>query len=319
MTLQTISIKDTFTTDAEFRTWGSGISGKLSTLGFVQTSDTGQINWTTVTKPAGSSTAAGYEIWRFADSLQSTAPIFFKLSYGTSGGLTSPQITLTVGTNSDGAGTITNNASFANTVTLSTNVMTSTIQGSSTVGNIYCWAETSGGGALGVLLWPTIGELNYQGSFFGIERFRNLDGTASGDGFNVTWSCAYSQNVTGFCQSKAAYMSSTITQPATVSANNVPTIVAGTGGTGSNIIGTTLYPLPVFTGYAPPRLYGPSQMLIAFPKADIAAGGNTFTMSHYGVSRTWISAGQAYGASTGGWGQWSMSANVGWSFAMRGD
>lgn len=101
--------------DAAFRAWGSELSGKLAAAGLVQTSDTGQINWTTVTRP-GANTAAGYEIWRFNDSLQSSAPIYIKLEYGTSAASTRPGAWITVGTGTNGAGTITGVASTRTTI-----------------------------------------------------------------------------------------------------------------------------------------------------------------------------------------------------------
>jgi hypothetical protein len=95
------------TTDAEFRTTATFIHDVFSNAGWVQTSDTGQINLTTVAKPAGTNTAAGYEIWRMADTLQGTAPIYIKMEYGT--GVNNQRFAywFTIGTGSDGAGTIT--------------------------------------------------------------------------------------------------------------------------------------------------------------------------------------------------------------------
>ena len=93
-------------TDADFRAWASEFSTNLQAAGLVKTADTGQINFVTVTRP-GTSTAAGYEIYRFNDTLQATAPIFFKIEYGTGGSAASPGIFLTVGTGTNGAGTLT--------------------------------------------------------------------------------------------------------------------------------------------------------------------------------------------------------------------
>jgi len=78
----------------------------MSTIGLVQTSDTGQVNWTTATKP-GSNTTTDYEIWRFNDSLQGTAPIFIKLFYGTGVSTSYPAMKIQVGTGSNGSGTLT--------------------------------------------------------------------------------------------------------------------------------------------------------------------------------------------------------------------
>lgn len=92
--------------DANFRAWGLELSTKLQAMNLIKTADTGQINWTTVVR-AANNTAAGYEIYQFNDSLQSTAPIFFKLEYGTANISSNPQMWITVGTGSNGSGTIT--------------------------------------------------------------------------------------------------------------------------------------------------------------------------------------------------------------------
>lgn len=110
MTKQTGTVDvSSFTTDAKFRTWGLACSTALQACGLVKTSDTGQINWASVTKPVATNTQAGYEIYRFDDSLQATKPVFIRIGFG-SGGVASgnsPTTWLTVGTGSDGAGTIT--------------------------------------------------------------------------------------------------------------------------------------------------------------------------------------------------------------------
>jgi hypothetical protein len=93
-------------TDAHFRSWGSALSAAWAGLGFVQTADTGQVNWTTVTHPTLANTFQGYEVWKANDALQSTCPIFFKVEYGSSSTTNNPSIRVTLGTGSDGAGTI---------------------------------------------------------------------------------------------------------------------------------------------------------------------------------------------------------------------
>lgn len=97
------------TSDAAFRTWiAEIITMFFTTLGLTQTSDTGQINTSTVTRPVVVNTAAGYVVGRFNDTAQSTSPIFFKLEFGTgSVQPTNPALWITVGTNSNGSGTIT--------------------------------------------------------------------------------------------------------------------------------------------------------------------------------------------------------------------
>src|ERR1043165_7959340 len=98
MTTQSWSSVVDHSGDAGFRAWGSELSTKLAAAGLVQTSDTGQINWATVTGP-GTNTAGGYEIWRFADST-----LYLKMEYGTAtGSASAPGLWCTVGTGSNGS------------------------------------------------------------------------------------------------------------------------------------------------------------------------------------------------------------------------
>jgi hypothetical protein len=153
------------TDNATFRTIGSSLSARLASLGCVQTGDTGQINWSTVTYPAQNADA-GYEIWRFADSLQGTAPIYFKITYGRPNVASSVpvRITLQVGTGSNGTGTLTGTA-----LSTSTNC----------TGN----GNTMVGGKLSVAMntATNVGNGNSE-SFFAIHRTSNSSGddTATG-------------------------------------------------------------------------------------------------------------------------------------------
>jgi hypothetical protein len=95
-----------FNTDTDFRNWVAGIDAAIQALGIVNTTDTGQIDATTVVKPAAVNTAQGYKIYRFADSLQATFPVFIKLEFGSGGAVDRPSLWVTVGTTTNGAGTI---------------------------------------------------------------------------------------------------------------------------------------------------------------------------------------------------------------------
>jgi hypothetical protein len=86
--------------DADFRGWGANLSAKLAAVGLVQTADTGQINWSTVTRPAVN-VYAGYEIWRYPDS-----SIFMKWDFGTGSNASIPLIRVQVGTSSTGSGAL---------------------------------------------------------------------------------------------------------------------------------------------------------------------------------------------------------------------
>lgn len=141
MTTQSWSFAVDHQTDAGFRAWGADFNAKLTAIGLTQTSDTGQINWASVTRP-GTSTNAGYEIWRFNDAAHSTAPIFIRLDYGTGGSAARPRVQLTIGTGSNGSGTITGAVQSAVTVSATTGSATG-----GTVTSYFCYAD----GFLGIV------------------------------------------------------------------------------------------------------------------------------------------------------------------------
>jgi hypothetical protein len=99
-------------TDTLFRGWGKAVSDQIAAFGWVKTADTGQIDWTTITAPTTASQARGYEVWRMADALQAQAPFFIKMEYGSGGyDKNSAGLWITVGTGTNGAGTITGQVS----------------------------------------------------------------------------------------------------------------------------------------------------------------------------------------------------------------
>lgn len=106
MTTTSWSSGSASTTDAEFRAWGSEFSAALAAVGMIQTADTGQINWATVVRGAAN-TYAGYEVWRFNDAMQATAPIFIRIAYGQGYSANDPRFSFQIGTGSNGAGVLT--------------------------------------------------------------------------------------------------------------------------------------------------------------------------------------------------------------------
>lgn len=154
------------------RQWGQAISTAFAAVGLVKTADTGQINWSTVVTPAAGS-MAGYEIWRFADTAQATAPLIFKIEYGTGGQTSYPAINLLVGKGSDGTGAIT--SPLQAVVGLATSSHSPTVASNSYV--------SSDGSSLALYMWP--GEAESVSSLpfsFVIERSRTPTGTATAEG-----------------------------------------------------------------------------------------------------------------------------------------
>lgn len=91
--------------DATFRTWAQGVAAQLAAVGLVKTGDTGQVDLAAAARPAVSA-FAGYEVYRFNDTLQATAPVFIKIEYGVGSPADMPSLAVTVGTATNGAGVI---------------------------------------------------------------------------------------------------------------------------------------------------------------------------------------------------------------------
>src|SRR6266566_9890439 len=172
-------------TTAGFRLWGSAISTAIAAVGWTQTADTGQVNWTTVTAP-GANVTTVYEVWKMADSLQSTDPCFIRINYMVASATNGPRIQVNVGTNSDGAGAITSAANTGVSVTGAYEVMNTntTPLPAAVAHNSYVNGDTS---SLVLLLHPLANGILTSGGLFIVERRRNVDGTALGGGFQAYW------------------------------------------------------------------------------------------------------------------------------------
>lgn len=98
-------------TDAMFRAWAAFIDAALA-LGLVNTADTGQVNLTTVVKPSAANASQGYKVYRTNDALTT---IYIKVEFGSGASAPYPAIWVTIGTGTDGAGTITGTVLLART------------------------------------------------------------------------------------------------------------------------------------------------------------------------------------------------------------
>jgi hypothetical protein len=158
-----------------FREFVAEFSARMAACGMVQTADTGQVNLLTVNRPAAN-TEAGYEIWTFNDSLQATAPIYIRVGYAVGSANTNPAIFFTVGTGSNGAGTITGTA-----LTTARRFNANTAQTSDTARpSFMCHTE----GFFGVS-WKH-GSTNSVGGFF-VDRTCDNAGVKDGTGAMVHW------------------------------------------------------------------------------------------------------------------------------------
>lgn len=178
---------------AQFRIWGKAISDGLAAIGMIKTADTGQIDWTTVNKPAAT-TFAGYEVWRFNDSLQSTVPIFFNLSYGCANNPTHPKLNMTVGSGSDGSGNIT--GVQINTIGLIANGTATPEDNSSKLS----FMASDGSGIS--FIHQIDNSLSSIRSIFIIDRFRNVDGSPNNNGFIIMYKYGNETNMWTYYQDR---------------------------------------------------------------------------------------------------------------------
>lgn len=175
------------------REWiGNFLQGMLD-AGFVQASDSGQVDPSTLA--LGSATGSyGYAVFRFDDALQATHPVFFRVDFNTStstSSVTSPSagaatMRLTVGRGTDGAGTITgvlySRENFGSASPAGTSGATQTP---------YTHAAFAGDGYAGLIGFVddtrggAIPATPYLGLGFLIERSRNAAGEATGEGVLV--------------------------------------------------------------------------------------------------------------------------------------
>jgi hypothetical protein len=152
---------------ANFKQWAQPISAFFATAGWVQTTDTGQVNWSTISSVPGSA-AFVYEIWKPGDALTA---FYVKVEYGNVSGTNCPSLRLTISTGTNGAGTPT--GFIMGPLNTNTNGYTPP----STTTQFEC--DFSGTASrICVMMWR-----NGTGScqqFFGIERSVNSSGAYTG-------------------------------------------------------------------------------------------------------------------------------------------
>lgn len=171
-------------TDATFRAWALAVHDAMIGAGFIQTTDTGQMDFATVLKPTTTSTSAGYVMYRFADAMQATAPIFIKIEMGMGSTLdTSFGWRLAVANGTNGAGSV------AAALFVQTGWTSQPITSYAGVNNTW-GCHTAGAGWL--LFYY---ESNSVGAMLGFAIFRTPDdaGVPSGEGCSIYFKTPTSQ------------------------------------------------------------------------------------------------------------------------------
>lgn len=162
-------------TAANIQNWAGLVQSLLTSGGWVQTSDTGQTAAASLPATTAANQSVGYQVWRMADALQASYPVYMKIEFGSNAAATTAAVYVTIGTGSDGAGNITG-VLFARQ-----QVATSTGSPASTTGSFRGSADTN-------RLWfALIGNSGAAGSsLLSIERTKDALGADSNEGVLVT-------------------------------------------------------------------------------------------------------------------------------------
>lgn len=167
--------------DAGFRAWISEIHNSLLTVGLIQTSDAGQVNFATATRPATSSVYNVYSIYRFNDSQQSNCPIFIKFYFMTQTTNTA-RINIEIGNGTDGSGNILNSNVFQG-IQITKQVTSNTEN--STVNRLSYFSHSDGFFAMSIK--NGFGATTPNWAFLIINRSCNDDATINSNSFNIIY------------------------------------------------------------------------------------------------------------------------------------
>lgn len=246
---------------ANFKNWAQAISTAMASMGWVQTSDTGQVNWSTIV-----AVGTVYEIWAPADALQTGSTAFFlKIVYGNAGA-NNPQISVSLAHSTDGAGNlqapvvgpfVTNGSSGQG----STRVCECNFSGDIDRLSINMWRDSTDG---------------FEDIMFSIERTKDTAGVNSTDG--VTIYINFPNN--------ARQQQGTLTFS--------PLLVFSFGalcrlsmGLADAAFNNNIPISPLFPVYG--KFGNPNTGVALCPANDVAEGG-IFTATLYGATRTYLAS-----------------------------
>lgn len=164
-TLNSAHVRDNSTL-TNFKDWAQSISNAFSTFGWTQSADTGQVNWSTIASVPAVNTYV-YEIWEPNDGLTN---FFLKVEYGTNtaSANTGPSMRVSIGTSTNGAGTLSGLVAGPFTLPTAATSVTSTV----TTWNCYF---SGAAGRIGVAMWVT-DTTNNGPMFFTVARSKNSSG-----------------------------------------------------------------------------------------------------------------------------------------------
>lgn len=262
-------------TDVNFRAWGKALSDFLTACGVTKTADTGQIDWTTVTRPLATSTSQGYEIRQLTDSAQSTFPQYIKIEYGSaSGAATIPQVWVTTGTATNGSGTLTGFGLGRQVIVLAASA--------SSTQPYPCWFS---GRSSGFAISMFVGLASTR-AVLSFERSLNSSGSGDGNGTLVAQLTSLATSLTAYANPQGAASSGGVG----FSGGLLPRLCTTSS---ANVNLGQQLPFAAICSWMPGKGVAYTQNLLTVgPMVE----GTVFTATRYGVTRTYRVVG-----GSGGW------------------
>lgn len=193
--------------DTQYQAWVTAVDAAILATGMVATSDTGQLDiaGNSYVRP-DTSLNAGYRMYRFSDTLQASAPIFLRVDYGMSPQASLPQLTFTLGAQTNGSGTISQKSSGS----FQRRLYNATRIGPPLIAVEQVSSGSMSAGALGgraTIAFDLAANVDNLAHLLHIERLRDADGVPNDRGW---WYYALGPNAVssgsqryGFCQTVA--------------------------------------------------------------------------------------------------------------------
>ena len=304
MATQQLQLVCDSSTLVNFKAWAQPISDWMRSVGYNNTSDTGQLNgagggdagWNALSSVPGSG-AFFYEIFKSGSSI--TPAFYVKLEYGNVSGTNCPSIRISIGTGTNGAGTLTGY------FTPATNTNASSFTPPSTTTQYECdFSGDSATDRVCIMMWRN--GTNSCQQFFAIQRSLNSSGGATGSYVSL-WTCGNGnrgiQQTVVFSVGIAPPIS--CGQSGTVAGvSNVTQAMSCRAPASGNIYGLQFSGSIPFDCCSPVIGYWDNECTVVGSGDETQMSeGVTFTVMMYGVSKTYIpsKAGPfAYFANAGG-------------------
>lgn len=267
MSIQMAYLASNISTTTAFRAVVEAHRAMLAAIGLVRVPFAGEIDPSTVAAPTTSNTIKGYEIWRFDDALQATAPVYLKVGYGRDS-TSNFRLSLSVGTGTNGAGALTGAVTPALVMDIGSYSAT-----------VYATYVSGDSGRLLLRFWPDLTPTSMN--LLSVERLPSATGQPSGDGI-VAWR--------SFDQYFNEAHSIRFADGRVDSYTSAPCLISTThpGSSGAVDADVPLYPVRAWVGRRETR---PLHSLLAYLGADIAPGNLIAVTCWDGVVRRYLPLG----------------------------